>query len=184
MYFGSIRLGRNKALLEIADALRRINEEYKIEVYSGESDPSLYEELKMHSNVIYGGSIPYTEVQKKTSECDIFVIAEGFREEDIIFTRYSLSTKAADSLASGAAILMYGPKEAGVVGYMKETGAAVVCTEPDTLSDEIDELIHSQAIQRKLYDNAIVASKKNHLVESTTTKFESIIQEAIADYRK
>lgn len=184
VYFGSIRLGRNKALLEIADALRRINKEYRIEVYSGESDPSLYKELEMHPNVVYGGSIPYTEVQKKTAECDLFVIAEGFRKEDIIFTRYSLSTKAADSLASGAAILMYGPEEAGVVGYMKETGAAVVCTEPDTLPEKIDDLLHSQVLQKELYEKAIVASNKNHLVESTTAQFESIIQEAIANYRK
>lgn len=68
----------------------------------------------MHPNVIYGGSIPYSQVEQKTAECDIFVIAEGFRDEDINLTKYSLSTKASDGLASGAAILTYGPEDAGL----------------------------------------------------------------------
>jgi glycosyltransferase involved in cell wall biosynthesis len=179
VYFGSIRLGRNNALIEIADALRGINSAYKLEVYSGENDPSYYEALKAHPSVVYGGSIPYSEVQKKTADCDIFVIAEGFREEDLNFTRYSLSTKAADSLASGAAILMYGPEEAGVVGYMKETGAALVCSDQSKLKDDLEQLIQNQALQKEMYDRAIEVSRNNHLVENTAAQFTSIIEEAI-----
>ena len=108
-----------------------------------------------------------------------FVIAEGFREEDINFTRYSLSTKASDSLASGTAILTYGPEDAGVVSYMKETKGAMVCTDKQNLREDLIKLINDEILQKSLYDNAILAFNKNHSVESSTKIFESILAEVI-----
>lgn len=64
-YFGNIRMGRNNSLCDIADALGEINPEYKIEVYSNESDENIYINLKNNPHVIYGGSIPYKLVQKR-----------------------------------------------------------------------------------------------------------------------
>ena len=50
------------------------------------------------------GSVPYVEIMKLTSECDISIIVEGFKKKDVDTTRYSLSTKAADAIASGSNI--------------------------------------------------------------------------------
>lgn len=184
VYFGSIRLGRDKALLEIADTLNSINQNYKIEVYASESDETIYGPLKKHPNVIYGGAIPYGQVKEKIKEADIFVIPESFAPEDINMTRYSLSTKAADGLASGVAILTYGPKKAGVVGYMASTKASMVCTDPIKLKENIKELINNEELQRQYYEQAIIVTKQNHTVESSTAKFEKIIVDAIEQYRK
>lgn len=63
------------------------------------------------------------------AESDITVIVEGFEEKDINLSRYSLSTKAADALASGASILTYGSLESGIIEYMQSTDAAMVCTD-------------------------------------------------------
>ena len=98
-------MGRNLALRDIAIALSEIDPNYRLEVYSNENDEEICGVLKNTPNVFYGGSIPYSQVENKTAECDIFVIAEGFRDEDINLTKYSLSTKASDGLASGAAVL-------------------------------------------------------------------------------
>ena len=169
-------MGRNNALCDIATALGQINESYMLEVYTNEKDESINGDLKNHPNVIYGGDIPYSEVEKKTAEADVFVIAEGFREEDINFTRYSLSTKAADGLASGVAILTYGPEDAGVVGYMKETEASMVCTDPKKLRIELEQLIMNSNIQRKYYEKAIEITEKNHTLKSSTAIFESVVE--------
>lgn len=179
VYFGSIRLGRSLALLELADALRSIDPGYRLEVYSSESDESYSKELSEHPNVDFRGAIPYAEVRQKIADCDIYVIAEGFRPQDINLTRYSLSTKAPDSLASGAAILTYGPGDAGVVDYMAQTGASTVCTDKSLLADEIRKLIFDTELQRRQYELAAAASAKNHKIESTTTAFESVIADAV-----
>ena len=174
VYFGSIRLGRNLALLDIANAL-----DYRLEVYSNETDESVCGVLKNASNVVYGGSIPYSQVERKIAECDIFVIAEGFRDEDINLTKYSLSTKASDGLASGAAILTYGPEDAGVVGYMEETEASMVCMDPLKLENSIRTLISDEKMQREYYQKAVEVTQAHHSIESSTATFEKVIEEVV-----
>ena len=119
-YFGNIRMGRNQSLCEIADALRKINSSYFLDVYSNESDEAYYNALNAHPNVRFHGSVPYTQVLEKMRRSDITVIVEGFLPKDIELSRYSLSTKAADALASGCAILTYGSAECGVVERSEE----------------------------------------------------------------
>ena len=185
VYFGSIRLGRNNALCDIATALGEINASYKLEVYSNESDERIYRCLMTHTNIFYGGTLPYHEVERRMLEADVFVIAEGFRNEDINFTRYSLSTKAADGLACGTSILTYGPSESGVVEYMQETEASMVCSNKKELKNAILELINNVGLQKKYYDKAILASEKNHTLKSTTTIFESVVAKTIRkEYEK
>lgn len=179
VYFGNIRLGRNCALMSIADALGRINPKYKLQVYSNEQDESVYGELKAHPNVVWGGAIPYSDVMKKTFSCDIYVVAESFREEDINFTRYSLSTKAADGLASGAAVLAYGPPESGVIDYLLKTDAAAVCTEESGIEDAIRKLIADPDRQRSLYEKACKITEDHHTLEGSTAAFEKIVLRAI-----
>lgn len=183
VYFGSIRLGRNESLLEIADALGMINPSYKLTVYSTETDPSYFEELVSHPNVIYGKAIPYSEVLKLCKQCDIYVIAEGFDPDNINLTRYSLSTKVPDSLACGASIFTYGPCESGVVGYLKDTKASLVCTEKKDLQNSLRSLIEDAKLQFSLYEQAEKAFKQNHQIESTTCLFEAIINDTIIAYK-
>lgn len=178
-YFGNIRLGRNDSLVDVANALRKINSEYKLEVYAGESDPSYYQKLKDHPNIVYGGSIPYSKVQERTGACDIVVVVEGFKPENIAYTRYSLSTKAADSLASGATVLAYGPADAGVIGYLVDTKATVACTRPDMLEESIRSLFGNVEYQRRLYEKAKEVFKRNHTIESSCAVFEDIVNRVI-----
>lgn len=180
VYFGSIRLGRNLALIDIANALARIRADYKLEVYSNETDETIYASLKNHQNVIYGGSIPYSEVKRRTSDCDIFIVAEGFRKEDIDFTRYSLSTKAADALACGSAVFTYGPEDAGVVGYLQSTNASKVCTNRDSLEHDLKELITNVEEQQALYRKAIIASETNHSLIASGKTFERVLRSVLS----
>lgn len=182
VYFGSIRLGRNLALLDIAAALSKIDSNYTLSIYSNEKDESIYGVLKDAPNVFYGGSIPYSQVKKKIAESDIFVIAEGFRDKDINLTRYSLSTKASDGLASGVAILTYGPKEAGVVEYMETTESSMVCTDPGRLEESIRKLIHDVDLQKRYYQKAIEVTIKHHTIKTSTERFESVVDQAVRNY--
>ena len=84
---------------------------YKLEVYSGES--VYISDFKRSSNVVYCGKVPYSRVQKNF-QCDIVVVVEGFGPENVDFTRYSCY-EGSNSLASGAAFLLTGLKDAGVI---------------------------------------------------------------------
>ena len=172
-------MGRNNSLNDIGNALGKINPEYMLEIYSNENDERLYSVFKGNRNIKYLGSVPYTQVQKRMVESDITVIVEGFEKDDINLSRYSLSTKAADALASGVSILTYGPLESGIIEYMKSTDAAMVCTDNAKLVDSIVQLISNQELQKKYYEQAIVVTRKHHNLQASCKTSENVIAKAI-----
>ena len=113
------------------------------------------------------------------AESDITVIVEGLAEQDINASRYSLSTKAADALASGSSILTYGSLESGIIDYMKSTEASVVCTRKEDLVDSIKKLMTDTGLQKRYYDQAVVMTEKHHNRKSSGTVSEAVIEKAI-----
>lgn len=174
-YFGNIRLGRNESLNDIAFALGNINNNYRIQVYSNESDPAYYKKLKENPFVEYCGRIPYSEVKKKMTECDIQLVVEGFKKKDVDITRYSLSTKVADSLASGSAVFAYGSIECGAIEYAQETGCITTCIEKSQLKNLLEELINDVDLQEKNYQSAIDITIKNHTIKNSTEIFRNVV---------
>lgn len=183
-YCGNIRLGRSESLCKIASSLKRINPNYKIHVFSNESEEKYYKKLKDHPNIVYGGAIPYSQVMKVMNQSDILLVVEGFNKRDVDITRYSLSTKVADSLAVGGAVLSLGSIECGAIEYMKEIDCGPVCTDFDGLDDCIKKLLYDVNYQKNNYKKASAVSKKNHELVNSNQVFEEIIEKAINKYRK
>lgn len=178
-YFGNIGMGRNHSLNDIGYALGKINPNYRLEVYSGAKDPALYAIFEDNPNIYYGGMIPYEQVQKKMQNSDVTVIVEGFKEEDVNLSRYSLSTKAADALASGATILTYGSQECGIVEYMQSTKASFVCTDKSKLVDAIKLMLERKDLQEQYYAQQIVMTNDHHNIKKSCETFEMIVARAM-----
>lgn len=180
-YCGNIRLGRNTSLNDIAYALGKINPNYVLDVYSNENDSTYYKLFEKNKNIRFHGSIPYSEVQKVIITSDIVVIVEGFKDSEVQITRYSLSTKAADSLASGSNILVYGSIQCGVIEYMQSTESAAVCTKKEDLLSCITNLIENTDYQRRNYNNAVHVMQKHHNLEQSSSIFEGIVNGVIEE---
>lgn len=178
-YFGNIGMGRNNSLNEIGYALGKICPKYRIEIYSGSKKSEEYEIFNSNPNIYYGGTIPYELVQDKMQKSDITIIVEGFKKEDINKSRFSLSTKAADALASGATILTYGSQECGIVEYMKKTNASFVCTEKSQLIETLKQLFERRDLQKQYYDEAIYITEKNHNIRKSCEIVEKIVAKAM-----
>ena len=161
-YCGNIRLGRNTSLAEIGKALTEIRADYSLEVYSPESNNEFIQVLKGKPGIDYRGAIPYREVMEVMRDSDIVVVAEGFEEKDVQITRYSLSTKAADAMATGGQIVAYGSLDCGVIEYMASTQCAVVCSEREQLRDSLKRLIEDEELQKKLYLQSERMSHEHH----------------------
>lgn len=182
-YFGNIGMGRNYSLNDIGYALGKINPKYMLEVYSGSKNPLEYEVFKDNPNVYYGGTIPYKQVQEKMQISDVTVIVEGFLPKDIDESRYSLSTKAADALASGATILTYGSIECGIVEYMQSTKASYVCTDKNKLEEIIREMLSSPEKQKEYYDRQIVVTHEHHNLDRSCEMFVKVMNRAMNKYK-
>lgn len=178
-YFGNIGMGRNYSLNEIGTALGKIRKDYVIEVYSGSKDSREYQILMDNPNVYYGGTIPYEQVQEKMRKSDITVIVEGFLPKDIDESRYSLSTKAADALASGSMILTYGSHECGIVEYMQSTNASYVCTDKEKLEGIIRRIFATPELQEQYYQQQIIMTREHHDVEKSCSTFMVVVNRAL-----
>ena len=183
MYAGNVRLGRNDSLVDIGNALQKISKDYFVDVYSTEQNEEFLKGFKECPGVRFHGSVPYIEVMKLTSECDISIIVEGFEEKDVDTTRYSLSTKAADAIASGSNIFVYGSRECGVIEYMESTECSMVCSNKEELVDKLKELIYNKILQKKLYDRAIEVDIEDHDKEKNRSLTESMFVKLIQDTR-
>lgn len=180
-YFGNIRLGRNESLREIGDALGRIDSSYILNVYSNEKDEHYIGIFDGSRNVKFCGTVPYSEVMKKSAESDILIVVEGFKKKDVDITRYSLSTKVADSLSSGAAVFAYGSAECGAIEYAESTGCITTCTYKDMLEVSLRSLIYDTELQRRNYEKGITVVENNHRLENSTGIFESVVNGVCGD---
>ena len=181
VYCGNIRLGRNNSLNDIGLALGKINSKYILDIYSNETDSNFYKLFESNSNIHFHGSIPYSEVQKVMLESDIIVVVEGFEKRDVNITRYSLSTKVADSLATGSNVLGYGSIECGAIEYLKEIKSGIVCTNFSELVPNITKLLENPELQREFYDSAKKITEKNHNIVNSTRIFEEVVQKVLKE---
>lgn len=180
-YCGNIRLGRNTSLNDIGYALGQINLDYNMDIYSNESDSRYYKIFEKNKNVRFHGSIPYSEVQKEILSSDIVVVVEGFKQSEVSITRYSLSTKVADSLASGSNILAYGSIECGAIEYMQSIDSSAVCLNQDDLVECISHLIEDTEYQRRNYDNAEKIAQQHHNLVQSSAIFEGVVNKVIEE---
>ena len=102
-------------------------------------------------------------------------MAEGFCKNDVDITRYSLSTKVADSLSSGAAVFAYGSCDCGAIEYAASVGCIVTCTEKTRLEESLKSLIFDPARQKDYYEKSIDVVERNHRLEKSTAIFESVV---------
>lgn len=148
-------MGRNNSICAVAEALERIDPSITIEVYSSESDKNVTEVFQRHKNIKFCGVIPYSDVMKKTIESDILLVVEGTTKHDVNLSRYALSTKVADSLASGCNIVGYGSQECGAIEYLEEIGCATVAHTVDGMESKLRNLLYNIDLQKANYKRAM-----------------------------
>lgn len=178
-YFGNIGFGRNNSLCDVATAFSRIRPDIKIEVYSGERRAEAIRPLREHRNIDFKGSIPYAEVMQKTLDSDILLVVEGLAKSDINLTRYALSTKVADSLASGCNIVGYGSSECGAIEYLENSGCVTLGHNVDEMEASLRKMIYDTELQRRNYDKAAELFKVNHTRDESNSRVERIVKRLV-----
>ena len=145
VYAGNLGLNRIVSLVELGRALKRaaLPGLPTIDVYTGERDPDVIQQINEENGLHYCGSVSAFEIERILGRSRFLVITEAFDEKNARRTKYSLSTKIAESLCSGACLIAYGPPQIASIDYLQKHGAARILHSADELPDALQELNRS-----------------------------------------
>lgn len=179
-YFGNIGLNRYISLAEIGKMLDKINQEnntrYILKIYTdniGNENIKHFEDIK---SIELRDFLSGEKFKKEFLASDILLHVEAFDKESIDIVRYSISTKIADSLASGIPMFAYGPSEVASIKYLEKSEAATICTKKELLKNRLYQIFNNEVNRKDTIENALRLAKKNHDIKAVSLKLYNIIE--------
>jgi glycosyltransferase involved in cell wall biosynthesis len=158
VYAGSLELNRWVALRRLANFISKTatieEKSLCLDIWCKDEDRLKYQEiLSVGSGAIrFRGWLERDELQGVLVKADLCVHAESSFEEDVKFTRLSLSTKISQYLFLGKPVLALAPRSLASVSVLEEAGACVgVC---DSDEGELDAIL-----RRCVYDGSFLAKR-------------------------
>ena len=184
-YLGNVSFNRNEQLAYMGRALKKVEgrEPDAIDVYSGEQDPQRCACLTEENGIRFHGSISADEVLKVMENSMAVIHTESFEPDMQAMTRFSVSTKIAESLMYGPCLIAYGPEGIASIDYLKENQAAYVITSPEDLQSGLEEIIGNAELRQQIVANARALAKKNHDASINSANVRRWLEDAIREYR-
>ena len=181
-YFGSLGLSRDDQLVAIGKCFKAITGR-NIDVYSSEIRPNVINKLVVENGINFHKAVSPVEMKKIYSECMGVIHTESFDLKTLGRTRFSVSTKIAESLAYGPCLFAYGPKEQAGFEYLIKNKAALVVTDPVYLESGLKNFIYDKENRKKIILRARNVAKENHNIRINGEKVRTWLREAINSYR-
>lgn len=127
-YVGNLGIDRITPLIELGRTLKaaQLPGFETIRVYSGERNPATLAQITEENGLTFCGRLTEQGVERVLGASKFLIFVESFDRSAIRRTKYSLSTKVAESLRSGACIIAYGPDEIASIEYLRRHKAACI----------------------------------------------------------
>ena len=174
-YLGNLGVDRHIGLIKIAEALNKINPDYKLDVYGKLPNYTVKKCFEDCDFLSYRGLIGYDEVKEIISKSMLVFHTESmdpFYCKDI---KHGFSTKIADSLASGTCFVIFAPEMLSCTKYVKENKCGCVITDESEIEQKLKEIIADEELRNKYISNALRVVEKNHNLKKNKDKFADII---------
>lgn len=170
-YLGNLGVGRHKSLIELANALQSINENYKLNVYGKFPSEDIKNEMLACKGINYAGFVSYDKVVDVMAKSDLLVHVENFDSYYVEDLKYAFSTKIADSLACGTPFLIYAPNSLTETKFNLDNESAFCVTDKNLLKVEIEKALFNEDLRQKQVENAIKTTNKYFIKENNVKTF-------------
>lgn len=179
-YVGGLHLNRWRSLREIAvelEALRGEGLEAELHVYTQARFAEEAKRLDLPSVVRLKGSLDPRDVPAALRAAHVVVHVESFDSDSRLYTRYSVSTKIPECMASRRPMLAYGPGEVASVAYVDavKAGLAVGARDPGILRDRLRRLIGSAELRRELGATGHDVALRHHDADRQRAAFRALL---------
>lgn len=187
-YFGNIRCGRYTSLAQIGQALDEINREsgtdYRLKIYSPEKDPQILGQLRKYASVELCGFVTGERFTQALGQAELLLHTEAFDSGNIGQVRYSVSTKIADSLASGIALVAYGPEEVSSMRHLLRHDCALAATDRDGLKRVLLTAFTDRNARERVVRNALATARAYHDSAAVSAELRRILTDAAEKGKK
>ena len=175
-YLGNLAYKRDESILELGKELDNLRKnhgiECKLKLYTGSLDEKMKEAIKNSNSIEYCGYVTGEEFARVFHDAQMLLHVESFDENCIDRVKNSISTKIADSLASGIPLLAYGPSNIASISYLKKNECAYVITQKEFLEEKLKQVLLDEKKRIEIKKKGLLVAKKNHdsIVNSNTIK--------------
>lgn len=180
LYAGNLGLNRDCSLVEVAQALQVISNEYVIDVYGRAPSCEIEDRLLGTKGIRYHGVVSYDIVKNAIENTDFILYVESFDKYYVNDLVAAFSTKLADCLSSGKCLIMYTPESLACSQYVKENVCGCLISEPKKLEDSLRRLITDPSLQNQYVENALKTASLNHNNLKNAKRIKSILNDAIS----
>ena len=170
-YFGNFGYGRSTVLVEVADIIKSMGINSKINVY-GKGFSEVEDRLKNCDGILFHGFVPYEQIREVINGSDIVLHVESQEPTFSESLRYGFSTKIADCLSSGKPFLLYAPREIACSQYLIANDCAWFANTRETLKEAILSIIDDGETRNRRLAKAKVLAAKNHSMSANCEKFQ------------
>lgn len=178
VYFGNLGVGRISSIVDIADVLMQINKTLKIDVYGSAPENEIHY-LLSHPQINYHGIVNQQQLSIIKQTADILLQVESFQPAIINKLKFAFSTKIAQYLCAGRAILSYAPPATAATIYLQSEDAAVVAIDKNSLYMKLSLLVNDASYRATYAKKALKIAHKNHDAVLTGEKIKYLINNLI-----
>lgn len=178
-YFGNLQLGRYLSLAEVAKSLDLYNLKHNssiiLNIYTADCSPKILEAFKGIKSVNFCGFLTADKMYVEMNKASVLLHIESFDNENRVRVKYSVSTKIADSLASGICVLAYGPEGLASIEYLRRNECAFVANNGVELERELSECLGNPEARTKAAARALDVAARNHDRLKQSDRLKSIL---------
>jgi glycosyltransferase involved in cell wall biosynthesis len=137
-----------------------------------------------HERIVFRGWVPQSELGRVLASADILFLPYSFTVASRDAVKTAFPSKAADYLAAGKPILVFGPRDSSLVRYASEQGFAEIVDEwsPVALAQGIQKIAFSPAYRQRLATRALAVFAANHDMERQQRNFYLMLDKLIREF--
>lgn len=175
-YLGNLGVGRHKPLIEIGNALQKIDPNITLDIYGKLPNKDVEKAFTSCKGIRLKGFVEYSEVVNIMQSSDLLVHAENFSDFYKKDLKHAFSTKIADCLASGSCLFVYAPENLAFVQYLNLHNAACIVFKKEELFSSLQSILSNRNVRDIYINNELKTAKANHNANENSQKFLEIVK--------
>ena len=189
LFTGGLHLNRWRSLADVGRALLALREEgimAELVIHTSMTEAAMFTPtLSAIATIRLGGPLPIDQLRSALQQADILVHVDSFDPTPRQYLRLSMSTKLPLCMASGKAILAYGPRELASCRYVQDSQCGVVVGEQNAalLLKAVRTLASDPQRRAELGRRGWEVARRNHHASVVRERFRLVLARAASSHR-